>query len=171
MVDLRFWNFEWPLFFYDARRAPVILALGKLWSCDWTCPFVQIPLGLITRLWLISVLNITWESVWNNTSTFATEVAYWGFRILDDIFGQSQFSRAIFFVVVLYLAFLGVGGCILGAGQLILCVTQNTVGRMWPWNKTKLMPWAVPCEILLRLRMDSRMFPAHRLPNLRKVLP
>ena len=96
MVDLRFWNFELPLFFYDARHTPVILALCKLWSWAWTCPVLQTPLGLITSLWLISVLNITWESVWNNTSTFVAEVAYWGFRILDDFFGQSQFSRVIF---------------------------------------------------------------------------
>ena len=103
VIDLRFWNYEWSLFFYDARHTPVILALGKLWSWSRTCPFVHIPLGLVAGLWLIIVLNITCESVWISTSTVISEVGCWVFRILDEFFWRSQVFRVLFFVISLYL--------------------------------------------------------------------
>ena len=87
------WNIKWTSFLYDARRTPMILAIGKIWS--WAFPIVEIPLWLFAGLRLIRVLNITWGSVWKSSTALVAELACRAFKIMDDFLDHSQVLHII----------------------------------------------------------------------------
>ena len=120
------WNFTRWSIIEDARHAPVIILLGKAWSWSLAVPYVQIPLGILTALWSIQALNVTWAGIWTNALTVVGRAAVWVFNIMDEFFDHSVYFRVIVGVVGFYL--------------LIMCTVAVflAVGRGFMWILKRL---------------------------------
>ena len=126
-------NYSWWQFLTDARHTPAVLALGKMWSWSLAVPYVQIPLGIITALWLIQVLNVTWSGIWANVFGVPGGAAHWIFTIVDDFFDHSVYFRIAFLAVGFYLLLVCVGAISLTTCRWLLwCV--NRLCNAWSFK-------------------------------------
>ena len=96
-------NYTWWGFVHDARHTPAVILIGKAWAWTWAIPYVQIPLGVLTSLWSIQVLNVTWSAVWSGVIIVAGGAATWIFTIVDDFFDHSVYFRLVCVIAGLYL--------------------------------------------------------------------
>ena len=113
IIDLyRRWsrNLSVTAFLRNARHKPAILVLGKLRSWSWRCPYLQIPLGMITSVWLLRALNITWWPLWTYARSMDASGAWLVFSLLRDFLDNSTTFRIICAFLRLYIIVLCIGG-------------------------------------------------------------
>ena len=118
---LKRWSngFTWFGFLRDARHTPVIIVLGNMWKWAWAVPYVQLPLGVVTALWLLSVCNVTWNDLWTGAGAVIVNTVMWIFTLADEFFDHSSYFRGFCFVVLLYAGSMLVGAASIGLWNCI----------------------------------------------------
>ena len=84
------WSYGW---IEDARHAPVLILLGKGWAFAIANPGLEIPMILITTVWIIRAFNIAFSPITNVTLDSAITLGRWAAPAADDFFECPPIAR------------------------------------------------------------------------------
>ena len=141
--DWAAWLYSWV---EDARHAPVLVVLGKGLIATASNPLLHIPMVLISGIWLIQALNLTFSSIVTVTMDSAVVVGKWLVLAIDDFFEGHPIARFIMVVVGLYLGMVLTSAVCYFIGGLIVstvCRSGRRITTVLLWccrRKTHVAP-------------------------------